>query len=310
MWKRLAVAVLLVTACVAVAHADNLNTDDTINDNHNGPGRGDGNGRVVRGRGKFVGYDTVEPRVSNDVFIVEADLYDDYEILPGVNISKACAVILDNLSWQLQMNGQKTRCPKGPFGALIVNFTDTTGNVTDQFGNSCGRIVGSNSGLRDATDPSAHSEIDAIRREGFGKPGHRFDLSLWSQLSMITSGASCPMDTTAELYAGMKAQLYSLSVDDLVKLNYSQIALEPEQIIGKSATLPGDRMILVKSVNPGPNIQRYGWRNIVTNPCPPGCQRVTPNALCSDITPWVFDPATMTIPDLNYPAPSTSFKLN
>jgi len=310
MWKQLIVGLFLVSACLMVS-ADDLDgtDDDFVNDSHHGPGLGVGNGDSFGGRGVFTGFTVVRPRTRNDIIEVDAQEYGSNEILPGAGITKECAVILDNISWQLQKNGQKSMCPKGPFGALIVNLTDTSGSVKDSQGNSCGRIMGTNSGLRDATDPVGHSEIDAIRRYAFQHPGNRFNTNMWGKLAIITSGASCPMDTTAELYAQMPVQMYSLSVADLIALNYSQIAIEPEELMRLRATLGGSAMNLVKYANREANVIRYAWRNILANPCPTGCLRPTPTSLCVDYVPYVFD-TSMLIPDLNIYAPSTAFHLS
>jgi len=301
--------ILFLATSLVFANVVFANEGNDEGDHEHSGGNFDGHA----GRGAFVGWTVVEPETTNRILFLNAEDYDNHEMLPGVGISRECATILDNWSWQVQMNGQRTRCPKGPFGALLMNFTDTTGSVKDSQGRSCGRIVGTNSGLRDPTDPSGHSEIDAMRREAFANPNNRFNTNLWGRLSVITSGASCPMDTTAELYAQVAFQLYSLSVEDLIKLNYTQVAMEPEDLMRRSATIFDSTVTtptgLVKFINRAANIERYAWRNIAANRCPSGCSRPTAGALCVDDVPFDIN-SQPNIPDVGYKAPATMFHLS
>lgn len=269
---------------------------------------GNNNQRTYPGVGDFEGYNIVRPRTRNDIFDIDAREYDNYEIIPHVGVSKECLVIMDNLAWQVNMNMYKSLCPKGPFGALAVDFSDHSGAVKDSQGRSCGRILATNRGQKTTTDVTEHSEIDALRRLAYHRPGQRTNTTLWSPLAIFTPGASCPMDTSAEIWAGIAWQVYSLSIADLIALNYSQIAMEPEELMTKVGTSTNAPVGLIRYVNRQANVGRFGFKNMISNPCPTGCHRVTPSAICTDINPFVLNPS-MLIPDVNYYQVPDDFQL-
>lgn len=289
---------LYVFACLSVLMAVSLCAVSPDGNNIDGfPGRGD-----------FTGFTVVKPRTTNPIDDIDASQYESNEVIPELGVSKECLVIMDNIAWQVQKNMYMSLCPKATFGSLVVNFQDHTGSVKDSFGRSCGRILSTNRGIKTTTDVTEHSEIDAMRRLAYHNPGNRTNATLWAPLAVFTPGASCPMDTAAERWAGISWQIYSLSIADLIALNFTQIAMEPEEIMTRTATITTQRLGLVRYVNRRANVARFGYRSILSNPCLPGCHRVTPTALCTDIEPFVLEPS-MLIPDVNYYIVPEDFQL-
>lgn len=248
------------------------------------------------GVGAFEGFTVVFPATSNAITDIDAREYTNNELIPELGVSKECLVIMDNLAWQVQTNGYNSRCPNGAtFGALVVNFSDHSGAVKDSFGRSCGRIVSTNRGPKTKTDVTEHAENDAMRRLAYHNEGQRSNSALWGPLAVFTPGASCPMDTAAEIWAGISWQIYSLSIADLILLNFTQIAMEPEELMTQTRTIT-KKLGLVRYVNREVNVNRFGYKNILSNPCTPGCHRPTPTSTCVDTTPFTPTP----IPDVGY----------
>jgi len=254
----------------------------------------------VPGTGAFDGYTVVYPQTSNNITDIDAREYDHNEIIPEIGVSRECLILMDNWAWQVQQNGYNSSCPTGStFGALVVNFSDTTGAVKDSQGRPCGRIVSTNRGPKTKTDVTEHAENDAVRRFAYHHEGQRSNKGLYSPLGVFTPGASCPMDTAMEIWAGISWQIYSLSIEDLIKLNYTQIDVEPQVLMKQVATItnePQQQLGLIRYVNREVNVNRFGYKNILANPCTPGCHRPTPTSTCTDNVPFVPTP----IPDILY----------
>jgi len=253
----------------------------------------------LAGQGAFRGYTVVRPQTSNHIDNIDARDYDPSDMIHEAGVSKECLVILDNLAWQVQQNAYMSLCPKATFGALVVNFADHSGSVVDSQGRSCGRILSTNNGVKTTTDVTEHSEIDGMRRLAYHNLGQRNNASLWSPLAIITPGSSCPMDASAIRWAGIRWHVASLTIDDLIALNFTQIDIEPEYVLQRTATILTRPAGVIRYVNREANIARFSYRSIVSNPCPTGCHRATPSALCTDIAPFVLNPS-MLIPDVNY----------
>ncbi len=102
-----------------------------------------------------------------------------------------------------------------PYGAVIVKNQEVV-------------AVAHNTVKRDS-DPSAHAEINAIRR-------------LTAQLkstslegyTIYTTGEPCPMCATACVWTGISEIVYGASIHDLISVNQSQIDISCEQVIAKS----------------------------------------------------------------------------
>jgi len=251
------------------------------------------------GRGAFRGFTIVKPETTNRIDDIDAREYEDNDMIVEAGVSKECLVKLDNIAWQVQMNGYMSLCPKATFGALIVDFSDHSGSVKDSRGRSCGRIISTNEGVKTTTDVTEHSEIDGMRRLAYHRMGQRNNNTLWNPLAVITPGSSCPMDASAIRWANMRWHVASLTIADLIALNFTQIAVEPEYILSRTATITSPPAGVIKYVNREANIARFAYRSILANPCLPGCHRLTPTALCTDINPFTLTPDKL-IPDVNY----------
>lgn len=90
----------------------------------------------------------------------------------------------------------------GPFGAVI---TDKNNNVI---------AVASNTVLKDH-DPSAHAEINAIRKAGKVLGTH--DLS---GCILYATGYPCPMCLSAIIWSNIKTVYYGTNLDDASKIGF------------------------------------------------------------------------------------------
>ena len=217
--------------------------------------------------------------------------YGPDDVIPGDIITPECRDLWMIYSMVTRQNAQHTICPRGAFAALIVNDTDTTGRgFSDSNGNWCGSFVEFDGGLRDATNPDAHSELNAITRLANRFPGHRFDTAFWNSLTMYTNGESCPMDTADEIWAGMKKQVYSVSIKALIALGNNQIDIRAEQLIATSNTVLQARpQYVIRDVAATSMYKYFAWQNIASNPCPAGCHR-NAAATCVDDVAYVTQP--------------------
>jgi hypothetical protein len=196
-----------------------------------------------------------------------------------------------------------------------VNHTNTAGQgFRDSANRWCGSFVESNSGgtnlngsevisplqlpgalvlmsfLISYLDPSDHSEINAIRRLGDRFPFNRFNADFWGALSMYTNGESCPMDAAAEVWAGFKEVIYSVSIDDLLKQNWNQIDIDSKRVYQKSDSIVASRnLVIIQDVDWVNQIPFFAWQNMPNNPCPTGCHKAAPG-FCADNVPYVPKP--------------------
>lgn len=102
-----------------------------------------------------------------------------------------------------------------PYGAVIVKDNEVI-------------AVGYNTVGSDS-DPSAHAEINVIRR----LTAKLKNPSLESY-SIYTTGEPCPMCATACIWAGVSEIIYGASIQDLILINQAQINIACEEIIAKS----------------------------------------------------------------------------
>lgn len=214
------------------------------------------------------------------------DVYGPDEVVNGV--SAECRRLWMAKTIVVNQNAQGTLCPWGSFGAIIVNHTSTSGQgFSDSQGNWCGSFVESNSGGTDLNDPSAHSEIDAMRRLGNRFPYSRFNANFWGALTMYTNGESCPMDAAAQVWAGFKEVVYSVSIEDLLKLGWNQIDIDSKRVYQTAQSVANSRnLVIIEDVDFANQAPIFAWQNLPNNPCPAGCHKVAPG-FCSDISPYV-----------------------
>lgn len=90
----------------------------------------------------------------------------------------------------------------GPFGALI---TDENNNIIS---------IASNTVLRDH-DPTAHAEVNAIRKAGKVLKTH--DLS---NCKLYTTSYPCPLCLSAIIWSNIKQIYYGAEVEDVAKIGF------------------------------------------------------------------------------------------
>ncbi|GAB1544502.1 hypothetical protein NUACC21_71780 [Scytonema sp. NUACC21] len=83
--------------------------------------------------------------------------------------------------------------------------------------------------VRQDCDPSAHAEINAIRQLTAKLKNPSLE-----GYTIYTTGEPCPMCATACVWAGVSEIICSVSIEDLISLNQSQINISCEEVIGKS----------------------------------------------------------------------------
>jgi tRNA(Arg) A34 adenosine deaminase TadA len=202
-------------------------------------------------------------------------------------VSVECRQLWMRKTIVVEMNGQNTLCPRGAFGAIIVNHT-AIGPYSDSQGLNCGAIEAWNDGTRAyVNDPTAHSEINAIQHLSAQHPGTfiAFNKPFWAPLSMYTNGESCPMDAAAEVWAGIREQIYAVSIKHLIALNWTQIDMPSQYVYHDSGFMPGSPRVIIAGVDFDYQAPYFGWQLISAGPCPTGCHRVGTN--CVDNVPFV-----------------------
>ncbi|MBR8835641.1 MAG: nucleoside deaminase [Stigonema ocellatum SAG 48.90 = DSM 106950] len=102
-----------------------------------------------------------------------------------------------------------------PYGAVIVKDDEVVASAY-------------NTVKRDS-DPSAHAEINVIRRLTAKLQSPSLD-----GYTIYTTGEPCPMCATACVWTGISEIVYGASIEDLISLNQSQIEISCEEVIDKS----------------------------------------------------------------------------
>jgi tRNA(adenine34) deaminase len=75
-------------------------------------------------------------------------------------------------------------------------------------------------------DPTAHAEINAIRKLGNSRASKNGNLTLY------TTGEPCPMCMSAILYAGIHRVVYGLSISDISRF-MKQIRISSQEIVNR-----------------------------------------------------------------------------
>lgn len=83
--------------------------------------------------------------------------------------------------------------------------------------------------VRQANDPSAHAEINVIR-----KLTSKLKNPSLEGYTLYTTGEPCPMCAAACVWTGISEIIYGASITDLVMVNQSQIEISCEEVIAKS----------------------------------------------------------------------------
>jgi tRNA(Arg) A34 adenosine deaminase TadA len=161
-------------------------------------------------------------------------------------------------------------CPRDGFGAVIVNRTTDT-------------MLCATTGIRSTYDPTDHAEIRLIREcaglfQNTVGPGAGRNKAVWAELSLYTTGESCPMCMSATRWAGLGENIYATSIDRLTELGFTQILISSLEVDKKSVdgnVVPATTLISFS--NTAYYDQYFGWQFNATNPCPGGCVRNAAN---------------------------------
>lgn len=176
-------------------------------------------------------------------------------------------------------------CPFNTFGAIIGRHTGP--NVAD-FEVLCTAInrVGS-------VGATAHGEIEALRNcssiiaTKYG-PSYVNNATFWQQLSMYTTGESCPMCMSAARFAKLGEVIYATSIETLHSYNWGQISFFNQDIQAASNTCgfgtDGTAMQtrIIKDVLRTVTDPYFSWQ-FTSNPCPGGCVRM--GGFCASPSP-------------------------
>jgi tRNA(Arg) A34 adenosine deaminase TadA len=102
-----------------------------------------------------------------------------------------------------------------PYGAVIVKDNEI--------------VAVAHNTVQQDSDPSAHAEMNAVRK-------------LTSQIknpslvgyTIYTTGEPCPMCATVCVWAGISEIICAVSIEDLIRLNQSQIDISCNEVIDRS----------------------------------------------------------------------------
>jgi len=160
-------------------------------------------------------------------------------------------------------------CPSDAIGAVIVNRTTNT------------LICQTNGTTRiDATD---HAELHIVREcaayfNTYLFPGAGSSRAVWADLSLYTTGESCPMCEAAQMWAGLGETIYSTTIE-FIAVNRHQILIPSKKVVKKG--IPGGLdppLTLISFVNTSITDPYLAWQNSApTVPCPGGCHRDSTN---------------------------------
>ncbi|BAZ15301.1 CMP/dCMP deaminase zinc-binding protein [Calothrix sp. NIES-4071] len=102
-----------------------------------------------------------------------------------------------------------------PYGAVIVKDNEV--------------VTVAHNTVRQDSDPSAHAEINAIRKLTASLKNPSLE-----GYTIYTTGEPCPMCATACVWTGISQIVYGASIKDLMEVKQSQIDISCEEIIAKS----------------------------------------------------------------------------
>ncbi|KAI1174250.1 guanine deaminase [Nemania sp. FL0916] len=163
-------------------------------------------------------------------------------------------------------------CPFAAFASVIVNHTDVSSSPL-------GRLVcvGVNSASQRG-NPTLHGEMDAINRcsevlqnPPFGLSPAEASLAL-RDLTLYTNGEPCPMCASAIRWAGFRECVYGTSIETLISLGWTQIAVPSREIFARSGLLPTETA-LIPDVLTTETDPLFSWQFDADAPCPGSCYR-------------------------------------
>jgi len=188
----------------------------------------------------------------------DLEVHGPNEIINGV--SPATRRYWMNQARLIQQDASLSPCPFGAFGALAVNRTDNTLACYDPgFPN-----------FND--DPSSHGEIQTIRDCASRYPGNRFNSAFWQQLSLYTTGESCPMCESAIRWANFGEVIWGTSIPTLVDDGWPQIHIR-SHYINEHAQDAGPATIEIAFVLQDLTDPEFAFQFNSNANCPTGCTK-------------------------------------
>jgi len=186
----------------------------------------------------------------------DLEVHGPNEVINGV--SPATRRYWMNQARLIQQDASLSPCPFGSFGALAVNRTTNKLACYDpgfpNFNN----------------DPSSHGEMQTIRDCGTRYPGNRFNTAFWQELSLYTTGESCPMCESAIRWANFGEVIWGTSIPFLTNSGWPQIHIRSHYINTKAQDV-GPATIEIARVLEDLTNPTFVYQFNASAPCPAGC---------------------------------------
>lgn len=228
----------------------------------------------------FCDYYPVDPR-----YIVGDCEY--HEATSGISCETRRHFMQMALDFVFQDTG--SQCPMYPFGAVIVNHTAGP-NIEDA------EIIAIGRNEMDIRGTHIwHGEMVALDRAGdylMNKFGRNvvFDADLWQQLSIYTTGEPCPMCSMAIRWSKFGEIIQAATIPDLDESAITQPSIRVWDVQQRSnwcyfGGLGSDTSYQTRIVVDvlREEVLPYFLHHNPDYPCPPGCYRPSPDAMCTDI---------------------------
>jgi tRNA(Arg) A34 adenosine deaminase TadA len=164
---------------------------------------------------------------------------------------------------QTRINAYDSPCPADGFGAVIVNRT--TNQLLCQ------------TNLTTRTSSVDHAEMHLLVECAayFNVvlfPGAGTNKAVWADCSLYTTGESCPMCQSGQVWTGVGETIYSTTIETLA-INRHQILIRSKKVVAEG--IPGGinpPLTLISFVDTSYTDPYFAWQN-TTAPCPGGCIR-------------------------------------
>ncbi|KJZ78267.1 hypothetical protein HIM_02305 [Hirsutella minnesotensis 3608] len=164
-----------------------------------------------------------------------------------------------------------TPCPFAAFGTVIVNHTaDGLGQLV---------CAGVNK-VHQQGDPSMHGEMAAIRNCStvLTDPAGRHAmtggeaLAAFRHLSLYTNAESCPMCTSAIVWAGFREYIFGTSIEAMVRKGWGGMRMASMDVL-RTAFNPPLATRVLGGVLANETDAYFMWQYDPEHGCPQGCER-------------------------------------
>ena len=230
------------------------------------------------------------------IMATDVQVHGPNEVVNGVSVE--CRELLMWEAMKVEFygfdHGFNNPCPFAPYGAAIVDRTDTSAsNIHDSAGNNCGKILETNTGYRETFIRGAfwHSEINAIARLANCSIHTEYcdnndvflpsmNKTFYGILDLYTTVASCIEDWAAEELSGFNTIVQGPSLADIIQAGWTQDSIfEPELNIFL-ARQPAHVKHLIKDVLRDRILPYLTWQfstGAAATTCPTGCHSAATN---------------------------------